>query len=261
MDEQSLGILEKLGRVLTTSIHPYIVAGDFQVSPGTMATIDFTQAVGATLVTASDGLGSRRGSRGGGVSTIDYFLVEQCLAGAISQTQTCLEVSFNPHRPVQMTFHLRAAALKALCFLKPDRLPTELPVGPSPRQQDWSRAMQKARFAPHAAEHAPVLQAKGCLDRAYGAWAHTAEKELMHLTGCMDIKRGKRGSTPKLQLRSVVINRSLLADPTNRLAKAFKWVAGHLEELLQRQQGSEAFVQVMDTFKSNPPLCRGGEGG
>ena len=64
LDEQSLGILEKLGRVLTTSIHPYIEARDFQVSPGTMATIDFTQAVGATLVTASDGLGSCRGSRG-----------------------------------------------------------------------------------------------------------------------------------------------------------------------------------------------------
>ena len=153
-----------------------------------------------------------------------------------------------------MTFHPRAAALKALCFLKPDRLPTELPVGPSPRQQGWRRAMHKARLALHAAEHAPVLQAEGCLDRAYGVWAHTAKKELMHLTGCVDIKRGKRGSTPKLQLRPVVINRSLLADPTNRLAKAFKWVAGRFEELLQWQHGSEAFAQVMDTLRSNPPF-------
>ena len=121
--------------------------------------------------------------------------------------------------------------------------------------------MQKAEFALHAAEHAPIIQAKGCLDRAYGVWAHTAEKELMHLTGCMDIKRGKRGATPKLQLRSVVIPRGLLADPTNRPAKAFKWVAGRLEELLQKQHWSEAFFQVLDTFRSNPPICRGGEGG
>ena len=64
MDEQSLGILVKLGRLLATSTHPYIVAGDFQVSLGIAMTIDFTQAVGATLVAASDGLGSCRGSRG-----------------------------------------------------------------------------------------------------------------------------------------------------------------------------------------------------
>ena len=65
LDEQNLGILERLGRVLTTSTHPYIVGGDFQVSPGTMMTIDFTQVVGATLVTASDGLGTCKSSRGG----------------------------------------------------------------------------------------------------------------------------------------------------------------------------------------------------
>ena len=64
LDEQNLGILERLGRVLTSSTHPYIVGGDFQVSPGTMVTIDFTQVVGATLVTASDGLGTCKSSRG-----------------------------------------------------------------------------------------------------------------------------------------------------------------------------------------------------
>ena len=44
-----------------------------------------------------------------------------------------------------------------------------------------------------------------------------------------------------------------LADPTNRIAKAFKWVAGRPEELLQREHGSEAFAQVLDTFRSSPP--------
>ena len=75
----------------------------------------------------------------------------------------------------------------------------------------------------------------------------------------MDIKRGRRGATPKLQLRSVVIPRGLLANPENRLAKAFKWVAGRLEGLLQKQHGSEAFFQVLDTLRSNPPPFVGEE--
>eukprot|EP00972_Heterocapsa_arctica_P002341 339555-Heterocapsa_arctica.AAC.1 len=42
-----------------------------------------------------------------------------------------------PHRPVILTFHPKLTSLKALGFRRPPALPTELPIGPRPRQQDW----------------------------------------------------------------------------------------------------------------------------
>ena len=102
-DEPSLRILEKLGAILGNRGCPFVVAGGFQVSPGALSSTSFLAHAGAKLVSATDGLGTCRGAYGRS-SVVDYFIIEQSLAGAVQGVKTCIEENFNPHRLVELTF-------------------------------------------------------------------------------------------------------------------------------------------------------------
>ena len=182
LDEPNSRILEKLGAILGNRGCPFVVAGDFQVNPGALGSTSFLEQAGAKLVCATDGSGTCRGAYGRS-SVIDYFIIEQSLAGAVQGVRTCIEEIFNPHRPVELTFFPKAARLKALGFEKPVSIPCEIPFGPRPRQEQWSEVRRIANFALHAAGHAPIREARECLDRAYESWATTAERGLVRFTG------------------------------------------------------------------------------
>ena len=73
----------------------------------------------------------------------------------------------------------------------------------------------EVRFA--CARHAPIKEARECLDRAYKSWASTAERELVKLTGSeeSDLGLGKslRGSHARLKLRSVITKEGTIWQP------------------------------------------------
>eukprot|EP00972_Heterocapsa_arctica_P012303 1805351-Heterocapsa_arctica.AAC.1 len=80
----------------------------------------------------------------------------------------------------------------------------------------------------------------------------TAEKELIMVTGAEGVRTGERGKMPKLTMRSIMSEKGIWATGAARPAKAFKWVTGRLEEILESTAG-ENKGKVLGTLRASPP--------
>ena len=115
-----------------------------------------------------------------------------------------------------------------------------------------------AKFALHAARHAPTKEARERLDRAYMSWATTAERELVRLT-CSEesdfgLTKSLRGSHARLKLRSVITKEGTIWQSEGaKPARAVKWVAGRIEEVLGLDQEGVAFQKLVSALRFNPP--------
>jgi len=121
----------------------------------------------------------------------------------LKEVDVCLDVEFNPHRPIKMVFHRRLGKLKALGYIQP-ALPTAPTVGPRPAPPDWGPAVADAQVALDAARLCSTQVARVALDRAYRSWAQTAEKEIIDVTGAHGVKTGLRGAMPKLVMKPIL---------------------------------------------------------
>ena len=191
---ESLELLEQLGGVVAARESPSIVGSDFQIIPWQLEDTGFADEVGGAILAPSKGLGICRAASGV-TSVIDSFVVEASLTCGIREIDVCMDVELNPHRPIRMVFHKKLGRLKALGYIKPPALPTDLPFGPRPCPVEWGQAAQAAQAALHAARHSSTQEARACLDLAYKAWAQSAESDIIGLTGAQGIKTGIRGAT------------------------------------------------------------------
>eukprot|EP00972_Heterocapsa_arctica_P072331 10684735-Heterocapsa_arctica.AAC.1 len=57
------------------------------------------------------------------------------------------------------------------------------------------------------------------------------------VTGAEGVRTGERGSMPKLTVKSIMSEKGLWASGASKPAKAFKWVTGRVEELLEATAG------------------------
>ena len=128
---ESLELLEQLGGIIAARESPFIVGGDFQITPWQLEDTGFADKVGGPILAPSKGLGTCRAASGV-ASVIDFFVVEASLACGFREVDVCMDVEFNPHRPIRMVFHKRLGRLKALGYIKLPALPTVLPFGPRP---------------------------------------------------------------------------------------------------------------------------------
>ena len=90
------------------------------------------------------------------------------------------------------------------------------------------------------------------MDLAYKAWAQSAEREIIWLTGAQGVKTGLRGAMPKLIMKPILRGKGFWVEPQARLARAYKWVYGRLGELLERTPGKDK-ARVLATLVHNSP--------
>ncbi len=192
-----------------------LAAGDFQVEPEQLATLDVLQAARLSIVAAEDPRGTCRSTRS--ASCIDYFVMSAGLAKAIKCVDTVTGAATRPHVPVRLQMHPRITALKALRLRKPPDIPQERLFGPLPPPPAWDTVLQLAQRAQECAEAAPRGEALEVLGQLYYEWAQLAEKELAGVTGVEPRKWGCRGCHPRLVWQSIVPER-VKETPTSKSA-------------------------------------------
>jgi hypothetical protein len=129
-----LQTLAALGQFVKSCALPFIIAGDWQVSPAVLAESRFPHRLGAEIL-APDGPTNLRSG-----STIDYFVVSRVIAAAVSQVQARHDLYLAPHVPVIASVATRSKLGINYALAQPKVLPVGHPQGPVPRSSsvDWT---------------------------------------------------------------------------------------------------------------------------
>ncbi len=191
-DRRNLEVMADVGRCLKAQGEGWlaVVAGDFNLTPQDVVDVGFDRQLGASIFHPQTSRGTFRTSVT--ASLLDFFLVSDQLAAAVSKVETVEASGMKAHVPVQLAFRPRATALRALHVRKPPELAFDRIYGPLQPPPCWDRARDAAQEALRAARAGSAC-AGDKLEAAYKEWADTAERELEAFAGCSVKKRGLRG--------------------------------------------------------------------
>ena len=145
-------------------------------------------------------------------STIDFFLVSDCASRLVRSVQPIEGTRVKGHVPVIMQFFPRASAWKALHIRNPPRMGKEAVVGPRPVPPTYTVPLRWVGRSLQAWRRGDRLGTQECLDKAYGAWADIAERELAQITGEEPAVWGHRGKCPRATWKSILAEKRKLAD-------------------------------------------------
>ncbi len=111
---------------------PILVGGDFNVKADLIRGTDFLLRGGLTLLVPKGATYRTSASS----TTIDYYLVSNCLCNKLQKCQVLSEFPLKPHSPVRL--ECRLGEVEWIPVLDtPIRLPTEKPFGPEQEERDW----------------------------------------------------------------------------------------------------------------------------
>ena len=100
--ESNLAALATVGADARSRSLPFIIAGDLQVDPRTLADSTFAQCQGARIIAPTCPLGARVCTRTSAASVIDYFIVSTGLATAAAPAAPVPGWPGNPRRPIPL---------------------------------------------------------------------------------------------------------------------------------------------------------------
>ena len=208
--EANMDTLHELAALLKAIDGPWIVAGDFNLSPEALAESNWHRIVGGTIMAPKQATCNS--------STYDYFVVKNSLASRVAAVQVLKDGGLTPHSPCRL--YLRAAGdRKALRRLrKPMKIPGTLQHGPSLAPPDYETVHQSCR--------------QGCINAAMEQWYTLARREFANITGLHDEAR-----SPKFVWDAHA--RSGACDGCGSTTPAVAWrvVAATAEELARRFDG------------------------
>ncbi len=211
LSARNMGLLSTVGAAVGAQGEkiPFLIGGDFQVSPQTLAQAGFAGHAAASVVASGCPLGTCRTART--ASEIDYFVASGCLSACVASVSVDEAAATRPHRPVVLTFRPRATSLRTLVVRKPPPIGTDPIIGPTRDLVDWSALRSDAADLVTMArdERTPMEVLRPALSRIYERWSDAAETELAeraHGGSCLP-KRGLRGRAPVLVWRSVLPER------------------------------------------------------
>ena len=180
-----------------------VVAGDFNCSPAMINQKEVPQRFGATVVAPGTARGTFRS--GNGSSTIDCFLVSDCASRLVRSVQPMEGTRVKGHVPVIMQFFPRASAWKALHIRNPPRMGKEAVLGPRLVPPTRTVPLRWVGRSLQAWRRGDRLGTQEWLDKAYGAWADIAERELAQIIGEEPAVRGHRGKCPRVTWKSILL--------------------------------------------------------
>ena len=162
---------EVLPRAITAYVKawgkPFIVGGDWQMSPEDLVRAGWPDLMGARVVHSKDFTYASGPDR----SQLDYFLVEHSIAAAVRACRAQDEVSVSKHRLVWLELGGSLKQQSVWRLRRPKPLPTSVPVGPPPPPPSWDGFAQRA---------AKVKGTEGLSD-LYGEFRARAVPELLGL--------------------------------------------------------------------------------
>ena len=177
-----------------------IWAADWNMSPDLVDLSGLPVKLRASIVTC----GSPTCVTAKSANEIDFFLVTSNVTEALHSAAEDRTWPVRPHRPVSLVFKQGVLSLKRLVFKTRHRLPTAAPFGPRPRPSDWTRAKALGQLAVDASTSLAACEADAVLDRAWSAFANTAEQEIMRVTGASVRRPGLLGCAAEAVWEAVI---------------------------------------------------------
>ncbi len=182
-----------------------LIGGDMNTTPEAMCSAGCAAAMGTRIIAPMTRRGTCRTIFGARV--YDYFMTTSALANCIDNVSTVEATNVRTHTPVQLVFQPRQTSLKKLTLRLPEPLARERVYGPLPPPPPWRHVLALAEEAANKARGASLDEALELLDRAYGAFADMAERELASATGTHIQRPGQRSEGPRFVWRSVLPER------------------------------------------------------
>ena len=246
----NLQILEFIGQVVSSHRMPWVLGGDFQMSPQDLADTHFPSAARACIVADLNPVGTCTSAFG--ASVIDFFVMSEVFADLVGKASTILDANTAPHRPVQVVVPANAGQMKKLAIVAVQKMPCDPVFGPRRAPPNWDTAAQAAlRAVDTARTCASESRVKHALAVAYRAFAETLEEEVADYTGVELLdKRRKRGR--KICTRWVPLL-GTQKQPTSPEGVALRWMARRAAELHQRVRDS-AWEQLSALCNVQPPV-------
>jgi hypothetical protein len=126
--EGNTELLSALGRHRSSHAHLSLLGGDWNLDPSRLAESGFPSVAGLDFAVADRKIGSYVDAHG--ISTIDYFLLDEELRMGLKVVEAIFTTDVAEHRPVQLTFHSKLVSKMVLRMCRPAKIPTYPCVGP-----------------------------------------------------------------------------------------------------------------------------------
>ncbi len=163
MSPTNLAILDAITEALGRLHGPWVLGGDWNVTPAELTASGWLNVVDGIIVATN--LPTCNGS------TYDFFVVARCLWPAVVEVQRLENGGTNPHWPSRLI--LRGDARRAMIrqLVRPKRVDPTLPFGPLP--------------APEQVFHEGIEATQQGLDEAATTWHKAARREWRSLLGTL----------------------------------------------------------------------------
>ena len=172
LSQRNLDLLQCLAGVLRQLRGPWIVGGDFNLTPDMLRTSGWLFLVNGVL--HSPGVATCKGRQ------IDFFVTSAALAPAVAAVLVVGDTGSGPHSAVRMLLKAAPRGLKVRCLAAPRKFPAFLPAGclPSPPCYNDVIEMRSAATGHN-------------LDQSYLRWLRRVEHELADVS-CLDAAERRR---------------------------------------------------------------------
>ena len=180
--------------------------------------------------------------RGGNIrSTIDYFLVSETLADAVSEINYFHLAPPRPHRPTYLGSSTHPSNIQVVVLKEPKKLPIDPPFGPLVPPQSWGPMEEVTgpldaisnegneefygTFSVGSKEDAEKL-----LTSSLSSWLSRAEDDLLFILGSRASKGGRGEISATIKVNLINTFKSP-AGEVSVVAKALRWVQMRFREL------------------------------
>jgi hypothetical protein len=179
MSSRNIAIMEYVLLLTKVARCPFIIGGDFNISPSCMDAAGFPQQLGGTIVAPCEDTYVS----GGFSSLVDFFIIHN---GIAAQTTVCRIDVLAPvakHSPVRISIRADLKSVLTRQITKPAPYPKAAPIC---CRQDLPVDRALVELVQQTLDEAPSLPPEAMQDRidqAYGSWTGAAEANIDSLFG------------------------------------------------------------------------------
>ena len=240
----NLRILAHIGALMTRVVMPWMVMGDWNCTPESLCKTGWLKKTGAAVL-ATERMTCITSKS---ASLIDYAVVSSVVAHLVSAPQVDLVQVPNPHRPVVYSMVANLRGLYKLVMLEYQKLPKQLPYGPSPQPlPEWAGVEAALRHVGDKLHDRCVHANDRAFDVAYKAFIDVAECEVARRGGVHLLAPGRRSAGPRMVQRPVVPQKAKERQAWVSTSRSARWLRNRLLEL--RAWLAEAKMEVQQLPK------------
>ena len=175
---------------------PVLAGGDFNIKADLIKGTDLLLRGGLSLVVPQGATYRTSACR----TTIDYYMVSNCLLNKLQKCQVLSAFPLKPHSPVRL--ECRLGEVEWIPVLDtPIKLPTEKPFGPEQQERDWRHLADRIQQA-----HDYITTYKGgqwenvqVMDQVYDEFVKEFEAQICLRTDTPMRKVSTRGRPPRIR--------------------------------------------------------------